>query len=478
MTTVADVRAGLHDDLRDVRAELTLARRTITQAAELATDLLAIMPVPEQRLPEQRAVAAAAIDATRALRAAFMDVHAEAVYDELTEGRTRHLRLDELAGAAAEAFPGLVPTTPQLAAERRQPQAFKEGHEIDQGIFFSRLLGSPLAGPHLLDAMLRPTPRALALLPQFIETGKVELDSVRVERTGSVARLTMCREDSLNAEDNQQVEDMETAVDLVLLDPSVEVGLLRGGEMTHPRYRGRRVFSAGINLKSLHSGGISLVDFLLRRELGYIHKLLRGVLVEDEAAWRSRTVEKPWVAVVDSFAIGGGMQLLLVFDHVIAASDSFLSLPAAQEGIVPGASNFRLTRFVGPRLARQVILEGRRISADEPEARLLIDEVHDPAELDLAVEQSVARLQGSAVLANRRMLNLADESVDEFRCYMAEFALQQSLRIYSSDVIEKVGRFSAGASASAAGSAAQAASAGSSGPVGSPAPATEEVRSR
>jgi thioesterase DpgC len=43
------------------------------------------------------------------------------------------------------------------------------------------------------------------------------------------------------AEDNQQVDDMETAVDLALLDPDVRVGLLRGGEMSHPRYRGKRV---------------------------------------------------------------------------------------------------------------------------------------------------------------------------------------------------------------------------------------------
>jgi (3,5-dihydroxyphenyl)acetyl-CoA 1,2-dioxygenase len=124
-----------------------------------------------------------------------------------------------------------------------------------------------------------------------------------------------CRDDCLNAEDNQQVDDMETAVDLALLDPDVRVGLLRGGEMSHPRYRGKRVFSAGINLKALHAGRISLVDFLLRRELDYISKLMRGVLVEDRAFWHPPTAAKPWVAAVGGFAIGGGMQLLLAFDH-------------------------------------------------------------------------------------------------------------------------------------------------------------------
>ncbi|MFD4556533.1 (3,5-dihydroxyphenyl)acetyl-CoA 1,2-dioxygenase DpgC [Streptomyces sp. NPDC058469] len=432
------------NDLRDVRAEPARAREVLAKAGARTDDLLAALPEPALRTPGQRAAAASATDTARSLRAAFMDAHADAVYDELTDGRTRSVRLDRLASSAATAFPGLVPTAERLATERGRPQAEKEGDEIDQGIFFRAVLNSPSAGRHLLDAMLRPTPRALGLLPGFLATGTADLGSVRLERTDGAARLTMCRTDCLNAEDDRQIDDMETAVDLALLDPSVEVCLLRGGEMIHPRYRGRRVFSAGVNLKSLHGGGISLVDFLLRRELGYIHKILRGVLVEDGATTRwSRTVEKPWIAAVDTFAIGGGAQILLVFDQVLAASDAFFSLPAAKEGIIPGASDFRLIRAVGPRLARQLILGGRRLRATEPEARLVFDEVHEGEELDIAVERSLDRLRSPAVLANRHMLNLAEESVDDFRCYMAEFALQQALRLYSPDVIDKVGGFTA-----------------------------------
>ncbi|KIF78043.1 enoyl-CoA hydratase [Streptomyces sp. 150FB] len=427
--------------------DLTAARAALARAAKDTEAVLTGLGEPARRSPEQRTAGAAAVDATRALRAAFLDTHAEAVYGELTEGGTLRLRLAELARSAAPAFPGLVPTAEQVASDRARTQAHKEGHEIDQGIFFSRVLRSPSAGAHLLDSMLLPTSRALELLPEFAAGGKLELRSVRLERVGAVTHLTMCREDSLNAEDDQQVDDMETAVDLVLLDPATEVGLLRGGVMTHPRHRGRRVFSAGINLKALHGGDISLVDFLLRRELGYLHKLIRGILVEGGADWRRTTFDKPWVAVVDGFAIGGGAQLLLLFDHVIAASDAYVSLPAAQEGIIPGVANFRLTRFAGPRLARQVILEGRRVHASEPAARLFVDEVHEPPELDAAVERSVERLRGSAVLANRRMLNLAEEPLDQFRAYMAEFALQQALRMYDSDVLDKVGRFSLSSSA-------------------------------
>jgi (3,5-dihydroxyphenyl)acetyl-CoA 1,2-dioxygenase len=431
------------DEVGAVRGDLGRARQALAETAKHTDDLIASLPEPRERSAEQHATAAAAHDAARAVRSHFMDVHAEEVYDELTDSRRRYLRLPELAAAAAAAFPGLVPTVEQMAAERRRPQALKEGREIDQGIFLRGVLRPPLAGAHLLDAMLRPTSRALRLLPEFRRTGVADLGSVRMERSDGAARLTMCRDDCLNAEDNQQVEDMETAVDLALLDPGAQVGLLRGGVMSHPRYRGKRVFSAGINLKALHAGGISLVDFLLRRELGYVHKLVRGILVEDGPSWQSPTVAKPWVAAVDGFAIGGGMQLLFVFDHVLAAADAYFSLPAAQEGIVPGAASFRLTRCVGPRLSRQIILEGRRIWASEPAARLLVDEVVESPDMEEAIERSLDRLPGPAVNANRHMLNLAEESSGEFRGYMAEFAVTQALRLYSADVLGKVSRFRA-----------------------------------
>jgi thioesterase DpgC len=125
----------------------------------------------------------------------------------------------------------------------------------------------------------------------------------------------------------------------------------------------------------------------------------------------------------------------------VAAADAYLSLPAAQEGIVPGAANLRLGRIAGTRLARQVILGGRRILAAERDARLLVDEVVPPEKMDEAVERAVARLVGDAVVANRRMINLVEEPLDGLREYLAEFALEQALRIHADDVIDKVGRF-------------------------------------
>ena len=136
----------------------------------------------------------------------------------------------------------------QIDGDMRSLIEQKEGREIDQGVFLSAVLRSPTAGRHLMESMLMPTTRALDLLDVFTAEGLVELSAVRVERRDGATQLTVHNAHCLNAEDNELIADMETAVDLVLLDPCTRVGVLRGGVMTHPRYKGRRVFSAGINL--------------------------------------------------------------------------------------------------------------------------------------------------------------------------------------------------------------------------------------
>src|SRR5258707_15323778 len=98
--------------------------------------------------------------------------------------------------------------------------------------------------------------------------------------------------------------------------------------------------------------------------------------------------EKPWIAAVDSFAIGGTCQWLLVMDYVIAETDSYFALPARKEGIIPGCANLRLPRFVGERIAREAIFFNRTFRADSPEGLMLADEVVSPAEMDAAIRSA------------------------------------------------------------------------------------------
>ena len=420
------------------------AYERVVDAAERLEGRLADLPAKPERTPRQQRDLDRDLDETRRARSAFMDGYAPRVYDELTSAGRARPRLAKLVADAAEVFPGLVPTAAQMAAEAGRAQRDKDGLEIDQAIFVHGVLGARWCGHHLLDSMRLPTDRALGLLAEFRDRGHVDLGTVVLERAAGAAYLTMTDPQSLNAETDALVAAMETAVDLVLLDPDVKVGVLRGGTVTHPRYAGRRVFSAGINLVHLHQGRISYLDFLIGRETGLLNKLLRGLHQPDPAGdWAVRDVQKPWIAAVDTFAIGGGMQLLFVMDRVIAAGDAYFSLPAAREGIVPGAGNLRLPRLAGNRIARQVILSGRSIRAAEAAAALVCDEVVSPAAVDAAVDAAVAELAAPAVAPNRAMLTAAEEPQDAFRAYMAEFALQQGLRLYAADVMDKVSKFSA-----------------------------------
>ena len=118
---------------------------------------------------------------------------------------------------------------------------------------------------------------------------------------------------------------------------SIRVGVLRGGPATHHKYAGRRILGSGINLTHLYKGKISLVEFMLERELGQVSKMYRGHDLEAfDADVLEHRREKPWIAAVDSFAIGGTCQWLLVMDYVIAETGSYFVLPGAQGGDHPG----------------------------------------------------------------------------------------------------------------------------------------------
>lgn len=418
---------------------------SLTSHVRSGDDLIALLAPRTERSREQSISAELIRETCRGLRRSFMRLNAVWLYDALTDRRINSKTLLELASDAAHFCPGLVPTPAQIASERTRQQANKEKYELDQGIFFHALLSNKEVGAHLIESALQPRPRSLGLIEQFKKEARANLGSVLLERIGCAAHLTVNNQYCLNAEDDRLVDDIETAVDLALMDDEISVGVLRGGVMTHPRYAGKRVFSSGINLKALGAGQISFVDFLLRRELGFINKIVRGLRVAKQSEIicpRSSvdSLEKPWIACVDGFAIGGGAQLLLVFDHVIAASDSYISLPAAQEGIVPGFANLRLTRLLGARKARQLILYGRKISVQDPDASLLVDEVVNSVDLSAAVDRSIRQLSSPAVVANRHMINLAEEPLSAFQDYAAEFALRQSERLYSQDVLEKVNR--------------------------------------
>jgi thioesterase DpgC len=359
-----------------------------------------------------------------------------AAYDTLSGGGSRALRVDELCRLAAERFPGLVPGADELAAEAALPQRDKKGLEKAQGRFLGAVLSDARAGTHLCRSMLLPREDSKEHLAQFEAKGELEFAGARLHRQGKAAVLTMRNPRYLNAEDETTLDGMEIAVDVALLDAKSELCVLRGDIVTHTKHAGKRVFGAGINLTHLYQGKIRYLWYLIR-DLGFVNKFYRGLALPGVHP-EENSIEKPWVAAVESFAIGGHCQILLTMDYVIAAEDAYMTLPARKEGIIPGAANLRLPRFVGPRVARQAILAGRRLDCASPEGRMICDEIVPEASMDAAIDRLIALLTDSGVVSaagNRRALRSGEEPLDQFRRYMAVYAREQAVCHFSPALI-------------------------------------------
>ena len=380
----------------------------------------------------------------RASRDHFLRNNIQAVYHTLTDGMTRFVRLEELVRCAAEAYPGLVPTGAELAAETARPLKAKLGLEIDQSLLIAHILAEPRCGTHLCHAMLLPRRETAAALAALDARGFVDLGPVRVERHGRAAHLLSSNPRYLNAEDQGTIEAMEIGVDTAILDPGTDIAVLRGNPVDHPKYAGRRIFGAGINLTHLYRGTIPYLWYM-QRELGFVHKYLRGVakpeVLPDDV--NGFGIEKPWIAAVEGFAIGGHCQILLTMDYVLAASDAFMTLPARKEGIIPGAANLRLPRFTGDRLARQLIQAERRLECDSAEGRLICDEIVPPAGMDAAIDSTVAMLTSAGAvgaIGNRRAFRVGVEPLDTFRRYCAVYAREQAYCHFSPALIDNLER--------------------------------------
>jgi (3,5-dihydroxyphenyl)acetyl-CoA 1,2-dioxygenase len=396
-----------------------------------------------ERSSGRQAEAATLKSHVRVVKEQFFKLHAAGIYDEVTDHGARALRVSEVLSAASNRYPALLPTPKRLEQERAlMRQNAKEGCEIDQGLFVAQILADERRGTHLVLAMLKPKREAVDRLSEFRRDGIADLGEAKVERKGKVGHVTLTNPKFLNAEDDRTTVALETAVDLVLLDDEIEVGVLRGGIMQHPKYAGRRVFDAGINLTHLYYGQISFIDFFIERELGLLNKIYRG-------HWHPQCldeqfedyVEKPWIAAVEAFAIGGGCQLLCITDRVLAEPGSYFNLPARKEGFIPGAANLRLPRLVGIQLARESIFFDRVFYADTTEGRMICNEIVSAGEMDAAIErnaQQIVRAGMTSAVSNRKALRVAEEPLSVFRRYMATYARQQSLCLYDPKLIENL----------------------------------------
>jgi enoyl-CoA hydratase/carnithine racemase len=204
--------------------------------------------------------------------------------------------------------------------------------------------------------------------------------TVNVEVAGRVATVTLDRPAALNAISTQLATDLAAAVEPLATDPAVGAVVLTGA--------GERAFCVGADLKE--RAGFDDHDWFVQREA-----FRRGFAAV-------RRCPLPTVAAVFGFALGGGAELALACDLVVAAEDAVFGLPEVRLGLVPaGGGTQLLVRRVGRSAAKDLVLTGRRVDAAEAWRLGLADRLVPRSELPAAAAALAAEIAGNAPTAVR-----------------------------------------------------------------------------
>ena len=178
--------------------------------------------------------------------------------------------------------------------------------------------------------------------------------TVLVERHGHLAHLILNRPEVLNAIDNAMGAELGAACEELAADDSVWAIILRGA--------GERAFCAGADLKARR-------DFSPEQWAGQ-RTLLRGMFK------KMRTVPQPMIAAVHGFALGGGTELAMLADFIVASDDAIFGLTEVSLGIIPGGGGTQnLARMIGRNRAKELIFTARRITAPEAKQFGLVNHV-------------------------------------------------------------------------------------------------------
>jgi len=204
-----------------------------------------------------------------------------------------------------------------------------------------------------------------------------EYEYVRSRSDGPVGIVTLNRPKQLNALAGPLMQELVDALERHAADPLIRAIVVTGGPT---------VFAAGADIKEMADS--SAVDMLLRSRIGL---------------WdRIRQVSKPLIAAVAGYALGGGCELAMVCDIIIAAENARFGQPEINIGLIPGAGGTqRLTRTVGKFVATDLVLTGRILGAEEAFQRGLAARIVPP---ELVVDEAVRlgkELAGKAPISVR-----------------------------------------------------------------------------
>lgn len=225
-----------------------------------------------------------------------------------------------------------------------------------------------------------------------------------------VGLITLNRPEALNALNADLTRDLSHAIDAMETDAEVHAIVLTGSD---------RAFAAGADIKEIRDK--SFIDV-------YSEQFIT-------ASWeRIASARKPTIAAVSGHVVGGGCELAMMCDMIVAAECARFALPETTIGVIPGAGGTqRLTRVVGKALAMDMILTGRALSAEEArEAGLVSRVVADGTQVETALDMG-ARIAG----CSRPIMMLAKEAINQaYETHLAQGIRFERHLLYSTFATE------------------------------------------
>ena len=217
--------------------------------------------------------------------------------------------------------------------------------------------------------------------------------SILVDRKKPVACITLNRPEALNALNNEMMKEVTEVLTELEADEQIKVIVLTGSE---------KAFAAGADIKEIRDK-----QFL---------DIYQDDFISDNWEMAARC-KKPIIAAVAGYALGGGCELAMMCDFIIAADNAKFGQPELSIGVIPGAGGTqRLTRFVGKSKAMDMILTGRMMDADEAERSGLVSRVVPMDSLmqeAMAIAEKIARHSQPSVKMAKECVNAAYETAME-----------------------------------------------------------------
>ena len=222
-----------------------------------------------------------------------------------------------------------------------------------------------------------------------------EYTTILVEKQQSAGLIRLNRPQALNALNNQLIEELMDALAVFDSDPAIGAMVVTGNE---------RAFAAGADIKEMADA--SAVDMLRNNHIAQFDRIL--------------SIKKPVIAAVSGWCLGGGNELAMSCDMIIASETARFGQPEINLGVIPGAGGTqRLTRAVGKALAMEMVLNNRTLSAQEALQLGLVNRV---APLESYLDEALI-LAGEIAARAPLAVRLAKEAIN--RAY--ETSLQEGL---------------------------------------------------